>query len=303
MKMKMESYDVGVIVGRFQVHELHEGHRELIQTVLDNHTKVVVFLGLANVPGTFNNPLDFEARKQMILETFPQVSVLYIKDMPDDAIWSARLDGMIHDVVTPRQSAVLYGGRESFIARYHGQIPTRELESESYGHPSGTEIRRAIANEVKASADFRRGVIWATSNRYPEPKATVDVAIWSEDETKLLLGRKPYEDKFRLIGGFATPESKNWESDAGRELSEEAGGMNVTPMKYVGSFKVDDWRYRGEIDKIKTTLFECRCLWGAPRAGDDIAEVRWFDKEKLRLSQVVPTHHEMLKVLLPNIHD
>ena len=31
--------DVGVIVGRFQVHELHQAHRELIQYVMDRHDR------------------------------------------------------------------------------------------------------------------------------------------------------------------------------------------------------------------------------------------------------------------------
>ena len=116
MKLKAESYDVGVIVGRFQVHELHEGHIDLIQTVFDNHAKVVIFLGLSPFHGTFTNPLDFEPRKTMILEKFPKAIVLYIKDIPNDKIWSERLDSMVRDVLNPRQSAVLYGGRDSFVS-------------------------------------------------------------------------------------------------------------------------------------------------------------------------------------------
>lgn len=301
MKMKSESFDVGVIVGRFQVHELHEGHLDLIQTVFDNHSKVVIFLGLAETLGTFNNPLDFNSRQHMIREHFPEAILLYITDISSDEVWSMKLDSMISHHVLPHQSVALYGGRNSFIERYHGKHPTVELEMESYGHPSGTEVRRQISNSAKSSADFRQGAIWAMSYQHPRAIPTVDVAVWNDSRSKLLLGRKTWEEEFRFIGGYAQPDSRSYESDAGRELMEEAGGMEVSPMQYVGSFLIDDWRYRGEVDKIKTLLFECDRLWGSPTAGDDIAEVRWFDVSKLTLAHVVPQHREMLATLIPGI--
>ena len=41
------STDVGIIVGRFQVDELHDAHVDLIQYVFDQHPKVIIFLGLS----------------------------------------------------------------------------------------------------------------------------------------------------------------------------------------------------------------------------------------------------------------
>ena len=38
---------VGVIVGRWQVPDLHAAHKELIQQVLDKHPRVIIFVGLA----------------------------------------------------------------------------------------------------------------------------------------------------------------------------------------------------------------------------------------------------------------
>ena len=64
MKAKETKTDVGVIVGRFQVHELHEGHRGLIDTVRDKHDKLIMFLGLARLRNTLRTPLDFRARRQ-----------------------------------------------------------------------------------------------------------------------------------------------------------------------------------------------------------------------------------------------
>jgi len=49
MSNSEEHADVGVIVARFQTHELHPGQRKVLDTVRENHSKYVVFLGLAPV--------------------------------------------------------------------------------------------------------------------------------------------------------------------------------------------------------------------------------------------------------------
>ena len=271
-----ESYDVGVVVGRFQVHELHEAHRELIERVCRKHDKVIVVLGVSPLWATRENPLDFEARKQMVLADFPRVNVLFIKDRNGDALWSSDLDHLIGTLATPKQSVVLYGGRDSFIERYSGRYPTEELEQDTWIAVSGKRVRDEISRRsVKATPDFRAGVVWAAHSRFPTCYPTVDMAVLDERHERILLGRKPGESKFRLFGGFAEPDSHSYEEDARREVFEEAG-IDITDPVYVGSFKIDDWRYRGEVDKIKTLLFVCNFRSGNPRPGDDIEEVRWF---------------------------
>ncbi len=100
-KVGLPTYDVGVIIARFQVHELHEGHIDLIKNVCSEHEKVIIFLGLSPCMVTQNNPLDFESRKQMILDKFPSVNVLYIKDQEEDKNWSKELDEKINDLIFP----------------------------------------------------------------------------------------------------------------------------------------------------------------------------------------------------------
>lgn len=280
MKEKTTKMDVAVIVARFQVHSLSEAHIDLIETVRSKHNKVIIFLGLSPVLGTRNNPLDFESRKQMILEKFPDVNVLYIKDVPDDKVWSKKLDEQISDMLLPNQTVALYGGRDSFISHYYGKFPTIELEATSY--LSGTELRKDISSKVKSSADFRAGVIWATHNRWPSVQATVDVAIYDFDKNRLLLIRKNGESRFRFVGGFAQPDSDNFEEDARREVMEEAG-VEISDIKYIDSFKVDDWRFRNEIDKIKSLFFIASYTFGYPRIQDtvEIAEARWFELTEL----------------------
>lgn len=290
MKEVRAQQDVGVIVGRFQVPELHRAHKELIQHVCDQHDKVIIFLGLSPLMNTRNNPLDFESRKQMILEQFPDVNVLYIKDLGSDEFWSKKLDEQIIDLVTPGQTVVLYGGRDSFIKHYepYGKFATRELEQDYW--VSGNEIRKAVATKrAKPTADFRAGAVWAAYSRFPTTYACVDIAIFNTDYDRILLGRKTHEREWRLIGGFADPSSDSFEDDAIREVREETG-IEVRRPEYVKSFNIDDWRYRGEVDGIRTMLFTTVHISGDPQPDDDIAELRWFEVAKLKPNQVVANH-------------
>ena len=40
--------DVGVLVGRFQVHKLHQAHLDLIRYVIERHDRVLIFLGTSS---------------------------------------------------------------------------------------------------------------------------------------------------------------------------------------------------------------------------------------------------------------
>lgn len=292
MKTQEARYDVGVIVGRFQVPELHEGHRDLIRHVCSEHEKTILFLGTSPLWATTSNPLDFQARRQMIHEEFPYVEIAYIKDVNNDQRWSRTLDSMIGDLITPSQTVVLYGARDSFVKHYTGSYPTRVLEAEKV--LSGTAVR----NKVKAAAtrgtpDFRAGVIWATGARFPTCYPTVDIAILSEDGQKLLLGRKEGERLLRFPGGFADPSNPSYEDDARREALEETGA-EIESLSFIGSCVVDDWRYRGEPDCIKTMLFLGDHVAGKIEAGDDLAEVEWVNYRTVKDEEINEAHRPLM---------
>lgn len=290
-----ERADVGVIVGRFQVHELHEGHRRLIDRVRASHDRVIIFLGLSRLRNTLRNPLDFRARQRMINETYPDIDVHHIEDVRDDQEWSKELDAQIQKWTSPNQSVLLYGSRDSFLNHYFGRYRAEVLEAEVY--VSATEIRRRVANNYPPNQDFRAGMIAATDNRYPTAFQTVDVAVLNEDSARILLGRKPTEKAFRFIGGFSEPDSDSLEADARREVMEEAG-IEITDPVYVTSISVDDWRYRGEVDRIKTVLFVAQYQSGRPEGGDDLAEVRWFELDLLKKDDLMPEHEELHRQLI-----
>lgn len=297
MDIKKESIaDVGVIVGRFQVSELHKAHEDLIQFVIERHKKVIIFLGMTPLKCTYNNPLDFEARKQMILEKFPDVIILYIKDVWCDRIWSIILDEKISDIVSPNQTVSLYGSRSSFISHYFGKYACIELGQES--DISGTEIRKEISKSVIPNKDFRNGVIWTTMNRYINPIPCVDVAIFNKDHTKLLLAKKRYENKWRFIGGHVD-RGENLETAVHREVYEESG-LEISEFEYVGSFIVDDWRYRGENNNIITMFFKAKVIFGKEEPNDDIVDLKWFNVSEICSETMIVKEHISLFSIINN---
>lgn len=301
MKEKQNKYDCGIIIGRFQCPDLHEAHLDLIQSVVNRHSKVIMFLGLSPAKTTCNNPLDFEARKQMVLEKFPNINVLYIKDQKEDDVWAHNLDNQINDLIGPNQSVVLYGGRDSFISHYTGRFPTLELEPDRI--ISATEIRKQVARATKGTADFRRGVIWAVENQFPSFYPTCDVCIIDNTNQRILLGKKSGEKEYRFPGGFADPtKDTTMEQAVRREVSEECPGIAVSDPKYIGSTIVDDWRYRNEKNKIMTIFYMVEVVFGAPKAGDDLAEVRWFSLNELIRNEIplVENHKVLRELVLKN---
>lgn len=286
--------EIGVIIGRFQVTELYAGHIELIQKVIHNHKQIVIFLSVAPVLVTKKNPLDFITRKEMILKVFPNITILSLPNEPDDNDWSRELDKRIREVFSIG-NALLYSGRDSFRSAYTGIFETTEIEQ--IADFSDVEMLKDFSVETKANPNFRAGVIFAVHNQYPKVFPTVDVAIMRDDE--MLLGRKSHQALFRFIGGFVDPTDDNFEQAAQREAQEETG-VEVGNLQYVGTAKIDDWRYRHETDKIITTLFTADYISGNAKAQDDIAEIKWFKINNLTTEDFVVEHQVLWGLLKGN---
>ena len=302
MKTVNESAEVGAIVARFQVPELHEEHKALIQRVVDTHPRVFVILGLAAdaCKCTYNNPLDFPTRKAMVEKEFPTVEVLYIKDVGNDEIWSKELDRIITSQIGPNQKVVLYGGRDSFIPHYKGKYPTEELVPGKY--ISGKEIRKNVGIKSKATPQFREGVIWAVENQWPSALPTVDIAILDRNTNLVLLCRKPNQKLLRFVGGFASPNSECYEDDARRETLEETH-LECDNFQYIGSARIRDWRFEGERNKIKTCFFVCDYMGGTPVADDDIAEVEWVNLQDLKEDIFIEEHKVLFRMFKTHVVD
>jgi len=308
MDVKTADAELGVIIGRFQVPDLHEGHRALIDGVRAKHKKVLILLGSTpSVLVTRNNPLDYFTRAIMMREAYPDVIVLPIHDMPSDKDWSKAVDERIDEVLGVG-SAILYGSRDAFIPHYSGKYPTIELDTAK--NVSGSEIRKAVSDEVRANPEFRRGIIYAAHNRHHAIFATVDIAVIKRDHARdhkavqIILGRKKSDPKgfWRFPGGFVDPaKDPSLDLAAAREANEELG-CGISSMTYVGSMIVDDWRYRKEVDRIMTTVFICDYLYGVVEGKDDINEARLFDLENFDLNLLVPQHRPIMEMVLSHLN-
>ncbi|MCO5950418.1 NUDIX domain-containing protein [Mucilaginibacter flavidus] len=262
-----------VVIARFQTPYLHEGHKSLISQVKETHSRVIILLGVSPITGSRKNPYDYYTREKMIKASYPEIIVLPVSDHPSDKIWSENLDNLLKGVF-PNEQFSLYGSRDSFIPYYQGKFETIELPN--HGDYNATELRKQYADKVFDSTDFRAGILYALYNQYTKVYPTVDIALFRNEKTEILLGKKAINNKWRLVGGFADPEDADYESAAKRELMEECGELETTGMVYETSAKINDWRYRNEADKIITLLFSCDYINGEPVAQDDIAELAWF---------------------------
>jgi len=289
-------FEIGVIVARFQVHQLHEGHIKLIDMVCSNHKKVIIFLGVSVIPNTKSNPLDFATRKIMIQEQYPDIIILPLKDQRSNEKWSEILDSEIK-IPFGNRTALLYGSRDSFIPYYSGKYSVTELVTDVFY--SGTEARNKVSREILSSSDFRCGVIHATYAQFPITYPTVDV-VAVNNKGQILLGKKPNENNYRFIGGFVDRTDANWENAAKREFSEETGGCEIDNLEYVASRQIKDWRYAKTECGIMTTLFVGTFIYGSIKPSDDIASLHWVYLKDIDVKKDVMEEHQELFVELIN---
>ena len=305
--------EIGVCICRFQTPNLTEGHQYLLDFVQEKSDKLVVILGVATTIIAINNPLTYEMRKDMVQSMYPSADIYPLMDISDDLLWNNALD----EILLPydKENITMYGGRDSFLPYYVGRFNTCDIGKTPVDHIKATEIRNKLKDyknfhEVtketlipfllqgvdKDVLDFcfRCGVIWASQNKYPVAYATVDIGVVRVNKgiVEILLGRKPNQNVWVIMGGFVDTTDENYLSAAKRELCEEIKGIKTTELKFIGSFKIDDWRYRKTSDKIITNLHICKWIEGEPEGTDDLIEAKFFTFEQAY--DVIGNHHKHL---------
>lgn len=118
---------------------------------------------------------------------------------------------------------------------------------------------------------------------WPRPMVTVDAAVFAFVEGKphlLLIKRKhdPYAGQWAVPGGFIEMDEE-LEDAVARELEEETGLKNI-PLEQLHTFGTVGRDPRGR--QITVVYMGVAALGQTEiRGGDDAAEARWFDIDRL----------------------
>lgn len=287
--------DTGVIVARFQVPELHPGHRHLINHVKQIHSNMLIVLGNHGGLRTNHDPLTIPERTAMIREScnWPNLRIESLRDHPfSHDRWSDWLDELVTSKF-PGHGAIMYGSRQSFLDVYSGKFKKQSVAP--LDESSGTAQRAAIQPSSAMSA--REAVIYNEMHRPSIAYSAADVAIVDDARERVLgITKHWFDGLWSLSGGFVDPEKDRHDEDtARRERGEEVLGVTTSDvyLKLGDRIRVDDPRYRKSKDKIFSQLFVTQFRGGSPGAGDDAKGVRWFERDELE-SMFVPWHQPLV---------
>ncbi len=201
---------IGIIIGRFQLHAPHEGHKALFKEVAKRSDRIFILVGESPVLLTDKNPLSFEMRVSSIWKAFGAIPLVKLMDHPSDEIWSNNVDEAIEnclneDTFIVNGDVTLYGSRDSFIPHYHGKHKTVLLDIKS--SESSTQIRKEIIEEcftsLKGSTDFKLGIFYATQKKFPVAYPTVDIAILKRIDKECIRNglRFPAKPDYEILMG------------------------------------------------------------------------------------------------------
>lgn len=90
----MKLYDLGLVVGRFQM--FHKGHEAIIKSALEICNRVVVFIGSSQKCNTNKNPFSYYVREAHIEKVFPveyKEGKILVRPLPDIGVGNNEMWG------------------------------------------------------------------------------------------------------------------------------------------------------------------------------------------------------------------
>jgi len=300
-----KKHKLGVAAVRCQTPYLTDAHKHLFTTMENECEFVLIFLGQSSSIFTNTNPLPFMSRRMMISHQYNKFDIIEFPDTKYDEVWYQQLDENIKEYcrffTININSVQLYGGRGSFLGKYMGEFKDQTTIIPEIHHISATSVRAEVGKELVHNTDFRKGIIYATQNRFPIVYPTVDAIIFDKTEDYILLGKKKNWLHWCFIGGFVDKSDNSYRDACLRELGEEVPILNDT--KYInevlpfGSWQINDWRYKNTTDSIMTSVYYIHTTLDHTipvTAADDVEELQWFTiKEAI---EILASEH--FKILL-----
>ncbi len=294
----MKKTQTAVIIGRFQSPYLHDGHVKLIKYAKDNYERVIILIGISPSINK-ENPLNFKMRKHNIMSCFDKVFIEKISDEKHDKDWVNKAVSIPCNRFKIGISDIVFvGGRDSSIPLLEESGYNVDYVDFDINHVSATKIRKSITynDSTKSKSAFKAGVCYALNQQYDRINPTVDIAIINKKNRTLVFGKRKSEQGVRFVGGFVDSSDQSFEEAAVRELKEEAGiEIPLEELKYLGSFKSTDWRYKGS-NTIVTSLFYI-IVETSGVAGDDIDELIEIPFDSISRIPIEVEHEKLLECL------
>ena len=158
-----KAYDIGVVVGRFQVPYLHQGHLDLLETVQSRHKKVIIFLGMTSTLTTRNNP---------------HVGMIY-----GDGINPAAIERILFNVVTLggfATSNIIFGSGGDLMQNVNRDTHKFAIKCSST-MVNGVEIEVFKQPKTDSGKNSKKGELKLINNPYDGTLTTVNLKDEGED--------------------------------------------------------------------------------------------------------------------------
>ena len=289
---------LGVLIGRFQVPEMHEGHRFIVRQMLEQCDQVLILFGSANRTRSVKNPFTYGERRISARKLFPTILTAPLNDyLYNDSQWMADVAATIETArgqvsydFEKHVEVVLYGHHKdgNDYLKWFPQYEYVNINSDI--DISGTEVRNSfmhlLPDNVQADARYFAKER-ETFKNYPYPDS---LNICCGDAVVECLGH------ILLIKRKFTPGAGNWALPGGhkntnetflqcalRELKEETN-IRVPEPVLLGSIKstrlFDNPKRSSGIPKLTLAVhmvLKPNADGSLPRANglDDAAETSW----------------------------
>ncbi len=278
----MKKQEVCVIASTFQFLGTEEYINEHIEKLKSEYEKIVFVILNPYVRGNSEFPLNFDMINSLLNLYHPNKSVLSCKLNLTDLGDTSKIKNVFNEAY-PNTKHIIFNLDIVFKPNYNIN-----------------ETIDSYYDEYSFNLGRRVGAIETATAGYPKTIMCVDVAILSENNSTIWLGKRNSEDKYRFIGGHVdSGKDLKLESAAKRELMEEAGSFESSPMEYVWGGMINDPRYLNSKDHIYSVLYKTNIIFGRPIAGDDINIIEEFDIKILQKpgTYFVVEHVEMANAL------
>jgi bifunctional NMN adenylyltransferase/nudix hydrolase len=172
----------------------------------------------------------------------------------------------------------------------------REFEPKIY--ENATKSREKYGSTIGFNKDYRHGVIYGAYQKFDTVYQTVDVAIFTDDDTLILGMKNLHKGKYVFPGGFVDVCDRNLKEAVIREAKEETG-LDIYGVEYLESFVVDDYRYRYETDGIMTHLHKAKAKEvNTLTASDDLDGLYRINLKNLEINDMADSHKPLAEHII-----